>query len=244
MSMSSYTRSIAHDLTNKRFGSLLVISKDFSKKTKGRAYWICQCDCGKTISTRADMLLFNNKTSCNCKNEKIHIGDKINEFVVLERLGPKLGQGRGAVYWRCKCRCGKLRDYNTHQLSHFIPMSCGCHKYNYPAITIEIISQRFWNRLVRGAEVRSIEFSITPEYLYEILILQNRRCALTGIELIMPISRKCNSYNASVDRIDSNIGYVKGNIQWVHKTINLMKNKLSQEEFIKMCNNVAEFTSS
>jgi hypothetical protein len=42
------------------------------------------------------------------------------------------------------------------------------------------------------------------------------------------------------DRIDSSKGYVVGNIQWVHKHINKMKNKYPQDHFIEMCRLVAE----
>lgn len=33
-------------------------------------------------------------------------------------------------------------------------------------------------------------------------------------------------------------GYVKGNVQWVHKDINLMKNALDQEYFVNLCTKV------
>ena len=40
---------------------------------------------------------------------------------------------------------------------------------------------------------------------------------------------------ASIDRIDSSIGYVIGNVQWVHKQVNFMKGTMEQKEFIKFC---------
>ena len=43
------------------------------------------------------------------------------------------------------------------------------------------------------------------------------------------------SGNLSIDRIDSKVGYTKDNIQIVLKEVNLMKNTLSHEEFIKIC---------
>ena len=46
---------------------------------------------------------------------------------------------------------------------------------------------------------------------------------------------------ASLDRIDSTKGYTKNNIQWVHKTINKMKNVLHDEEFIQWCNLIANY---
>ena len=36
------------DLTGQRFGDLVVLERDINKP-KGRAYWICQCDCGKLL---------------------------------------------------------------------------------------------------------------------------------------------------------------------------------------------------
>ncbi len=47
--------------------------------------------------------------------------------------------------------------------------------------------------------------------------------------------------NMSIDRIDSNIGYEEGNIQWVDKRINMMKGSLSNEEFIELCTKVSEY---
>ena len=57
-----------------------------------------------------------------------------------------------------------------------------------------------------------------------------------------------NNNTASLDRINSNIGYVVNNIQWVYKDINYMKFKLSNDKFIYYCkliaNNYANFEPS
>jgi hypothetical protein len=42
-----------------------------------------------------------------------------------------------------------------------------------------------------------------------------------------------------LDRVDSSKGYIEGNVQWVHKTINLMKQSFNQKEFIHFCKLVA-----
>jgi len=44
----------------------------------------------------------------------------------------------------------------------------------------------------------------------------------------------------SLDRIDNNKGYIKRNIQLVHKDVNFMKYVHVQKYFIKMCKLVAE----
>lgn len=45
---------------------------------------------------------------------------------------------------------------------------------------------------------------------------------------------------ASLDRIDSSQGYIKGNVQWVHKDINKMKFDLSQDRFLELCNIIVQ----
>ena len=81
---------------------------------------------------------------------------------------------------------------------------------------------------------------ITKEYIWDLFIKQNRKCALSGIELTFPLKNNDKSYNASLDRIDSSLGYIEGNVQWVDKTINIMKNKFNQTYFIELCKKVAE----
>ena len=81
------------------------------------------------------------------------------------------------------------------------------------------------------------------EEAWEQYELQNGKCALTGLSLIFGFGRKdASKQNASLDRIDNNIGYAKGNIQWIHKRINVMKSNLSQYDFIGYCTLVAETT--
>ena len=49
---------------------------------------------------------------------------------------------------------------------------------------------------------------------------------------------------ASLDRIDSKKGYIKGNLQWVHKDLNIMKNSYPNQYFIEMCKKVANANSN
>lgn len=89
-----------------------------------------------------------------------------------------------------------------------------------------------WSRIKRGAEKRGMEFSITIEHAWDIFNNQNGRCALSGelIEFGGRASKK--PYTASLDRIDSSKGYIQGNIQWLHKDVNMMKNNHTSEEFL------------
>jgi hypothetical protein len=85
---------------------------------------------------------------------------------------------------------------------------------------------------------RKIEYRLDNEYLWSLFLEQDKRCALSGVEInFFPnyTSRNKTKQTASLDRIDNTKGYIKGNVQWVHKSVNLMKNKYNQQEFIQWC---------
>lgn len=74
--------------------------------------------------------------------------------------------------------------------------------------------------------------NITKKYLEKILEKQDFKCALTGRRFSDDLS------DASLDRIDSNKGYIYGNVQLVLAKVNIMKNDMPQEDFIKACGEV------
>lgn len=37
------------------------------------------------------------------------------------------------------------------------------------------------------------------------------------------------------------MGYIKGNLQWLHKEVNMMKHTKSQEYFIQLCQEVTNY---
>lgn len=46
------------------------------------------------------------------------------------------------------------------------------------------------------------------------------------------------STNISIDRIDSSVGYVRGNVQFVCDVANRMKQDLSQKELLVWCKRI------
>ena len=92
------------------------------------------------------------------------------------------------------------------------------------------------------ARNRKLAYNLSGEYLWELFLKQDRKCALSGQELFFPKAwgvRSKTDITASLDRIDSTKGYIVGNVQWVHKTINVMKMDMSDSEFINICKMVA-----
>jgi hypothetical protein len=73
-------------------------------------------------------------------------------------------------------------------------------------------------------------FEIDLKYILDMLEQQNHRCKLTNIKLTHVVGPKC----VSIDRIDSSLGYIKGNIQLVYAGINLAKKDYSNDEIITL----------
>lgn len=81
---------------------------------------------------------------------------------------------------------------------------------------------------------------IDPPYMWELFQKQNGKCRLSGRQIGFDQKVHRNT-TASLDRIDSSIGYIAGNVQWVHKDINKMKMEFENDYFIEMCREVAAY---
>ncbi len=97
----------------------------------------------------------------------------------------------------------------------------------------------FMSYLLGKAKKRH-ECSVTVEDLERLWDKQDGKCALTGWQMTMKLGSGNIQTNASVDRIDSGIGYVANNVQLVCRSANVAKSNLSQEDFVKLCTAVAE----
>ncbi len=60
-------RKIMYELTNQRFGKLLVLEKETTiKKNSRECLWFCLCDCGNTTIVRSYSLRSGGTKSCGC----------------------------------------------------------------------------------------------------------------------------------------------------------------------------------
>ena len=108
------------------------------------------------------------------------------------------------------------------------------------------LTKTFYNHFKNAAKRRNVEFTVTVEELWKQAERQGFRCALSGFEITFPVGSDGNGNplkddtSASLDRIDSTMPYEKGNVQWVNKYINVMKNGFPQDEFIYLCHLVTK----
>lgn len=158
-------------------------------------------------------------------------------------------------YWVCKCSCGTIKDILGGALKNGTTKSCGCLRRDFGTWNRGLkgekshvyrgykgIPRQFYTELKSNANRRKIEFNLTIEYLWNLLEKQNFKCKISGVFIRMPEKYEASFANlASLDRIDSSKGYIEGNVQWVDRRINFMKQRMSDNEFIEVCEEVVKY---
>lgn len=221
------------------FGQLTALHKD---NTQGQNRWFFQCDCGNIINTTASTVMNGDKKSCGCytqkgKHKNKFSNKKFGKLSIFELDSRK--SNTKAKYYKYKCDCGKEGSIISTSIGK--SYSCGCVRdskdfYNE-------ISGTHYGNIKYNAEYgrkRKIDFSVSKEYLWDLYIKQNRKCAISNIEIVFGRNKRRDITTASLDRIDSNKGYIEGNVQWVHKYLNMMKRTCENFEFIQWFDEAAE----
>lgn len=169
-------------------------------------------------------------------------GMKIGHLTVIKKVETAKGKHQR---WKCVCDCGDEYITSSQALSvQTITLSCEkCRRIN--SRSKEEITGYIWGQLQNRRKIRNgdIEFSVTKEYAYNLFLTQDRKCALSGVDICFADTAKghqTGESTASLDRIDSSKGYVEDNVQWVHKRVNVMKNNMSDQEFIEWCRRIVD----
>lgn len=162
-----------------------------------------------------------------------------DRYGFLELLEPLPSDGKH-IGWIVKCHgCGKIYQKGSIQLRDNRAQSCGCMVKRQGNKSphwrgVGEISSAYISHYRINAKRRGIDFLVTPEYLWKLFLLQDRKCALTNLSIEFG-RRGRDNCTASLDRIDSNKPYQIGNVQWVHKHINAMKLNHDQDYFKYLC---------
>jgi len=89
------------DLTNKKFGKIIVKKINFKKN--GHIYWLCECKCGKKFSARGDVLKFKK----NCRDCSIY--NSAQKHIIHKMSGTQFYN----IYYLIIKRC-----YNKNDISY------------------------------------------------------------------------------------------------------------------------------
>jgi dCMP deaminase len=99
------------------------------------------------------------------------------------------------------------------------------------------ISGSTWADLIYSAKRRNIKFDLKIEDVWDLYLKQDKKCALSGIEIFFYKEKKKRN-TASIDRKDSKLDYTLDNIQILHKDVNNMKGSLTQKGCINLCSKI------
>jgi len=91
------------------------------------------------------------------------------------------------------------------------------------------ILSSIYNGAKRRARKRGFGFNITKEYIQELYIKQQGRCAITDVKMSFIANDK---YKISLDRINSKKGYLKNNVQLLCWWVNRCKSNYSRDDLV------------
>lgn len=191
---------------------------------------------------------------CKFTNYDLSFKDKTAS---LDRIDSSKGYVEGNVQWVHK-DVNLIKNNNSDE--EFINNCIKIYSYqheckNLPSLPkyknvthknfkgVGYITKDYYSSIKRGALYRNLEMSVSIEDINKMFIYQSGKCKLTGEDLYF--STRSKTGNASLDRINNNKGYIIDNIQWVHKKVNKLKYKLTQEKLLDICKNITKkFTTN
>lgn len=107
------------------------------------------------------------------------------------------------------------------------------HKLNNKLWLASHYEWQLWKRAKDSSKQRNLEFDIEVS---DIIIPIS--CPYLGIPLTTISDGGRQESNASLDRIDNKLGYIKGNVQVISSKANFMKRNASIDELIKFAQGI------
>ena len=139
----------------------------------------------------------------------------------------------------CSC-CGSEQEYSrkdharSSSRGDWKCKKCATYKNKTrPSVEKGFVVSNF-EVFARSAISRGLVWELDKSFLFSLWESQEGRCALSGVTLIK------NPRTWSIDRIDNDKGYLKSNVQFVLKEINMLRGKLEIERFVELCFLVAQ----
>jgi len=189
--------------------------------------FLVTCECGKETSfnTKQSAIKLLNRGNCRyCARHYRSVKDK--DVGIYQREDGKWCSNCSG----CGCEQAYTRKDHAKQssASDWQCKKCVAESKGFSNNKPVGDKTRIYNKFKKSAYSRGIEWQINEEQMFSSF---NGHCAMTN----WPISIAYSEPTASLDRINSSIGYFQNNIQWVHSMVNMCKNKYNEGEFIKMC---------
>lgn len=213
-------------------------SKFINLKISGESSWLLPLDETLTHESVAAHFMKNKR-----EYRKLE-GAKFGHIEVLNKNGYRGNN----VLWHCKCHsCGREFDRIGGTLRN-TTKSCGCVRRHRGKDSphwrgVGDISGANFKTYKANAIRRGIFFGLTIDYMWELYLIQKGKCALSGIDIVFGRTGR-DENTASLDRINSKSPYEVGNVQWVHKHINMMKLDHDENYFLSICKLIADYNKN
>lgn len=225
---------------------LLTVIKQTASHSAGGAKWECLCECGNIVKVRGKYLRLGHTQSCGHLNNKHYrgahmedlTGHRFGNLVVLSQSEYSASARKAVPLWLCQCDCGKTKIIPGIQLRRRT-RSCGCLVRKRLLLSKgEAAFNALAHRMKKGAIRRGRKWTIEKE---ELRLLITQPCSYCGA---LPTQGGGNGkrkdgrpkhhgaflYNG-LDRIDSSLEYVSGNVAPSCKNCNFAKRSQTVEEF-------------
>jgi len=199
-------------------------------------YWICSCECGKTIKLKHCNLFGKRKVrSCGCYHSYPKI-DLLNKKIGKLTPFKFIKEGK-QNYWQCKCDCGQeIIKKHSYLVNAQYPACEKClsdkRKQNNSKVgkrSDKNLYKNLYRQYSKSAEQRDLKFELSLEDCKKFF---NKRCFYCDT---LPQNIIKNSHYEiiwnGIDRIDSSVGYNKENCVTCCTICNFAKRSLSINEF-------------
>jgi hypothetical protein len=158
-------------------------------------------------------------------------------------------KGRKKLLWRCVCDCGKEVVIPTASLIAGNTRSCGClrdeqfsriaHRGRWALPEGECARNNLYCSYAKGAAKRAMVWELSRENFQKMISDNCYYCGLPPQNITRYQHVKSQIKYNGIDRVDNSKGYTLDNSVPCCKTCNLMKMKISKDEFIDKCKLIA-----
>jgi len=218
----------AKDRTGIVYNGWTCLKFEYIHPTTNSAHWLSRCECGKEKVVSCKDMVAGTSKSCGCRHE--HKATRPRENITGQRFDKWLVLGYshrkyGLSHWHCRCDCGTERPVSLCHLRGIGSKSCGCVLPHS-----ESLKRKVYGYIKSSAKRRNKEFNLTRK---QVATLTQMPCTYCGSPPSnMRTSARGQFIYQGLDRVDNERGYVIDNVTPCCKNCNLMKRKMSRDDFI------------